>query len=295
MDNNKVVCLLCQRCEETNITGALSTKDEVTAHQNCLLFSSGLYCRNSPQSDDLFGFSVEDVLKEVKRGSKLMCNKCQTKGATAGCEVKRCKKSYHYPCAVRHRAEIVEDAVKEKYVLYCSKHSQQTHENNSSVNGTSKSPGEAGSSKVHCLACEKTEGNISLESVSNGIPMLYCNKHAPASHKRRTSGDSTTARQSSVSSSDSSSRVKPSSSKRRLTFGDGQEGTRSKRKSRNVILTDDSSNSSYNQPDSEINIFAPLETDFDDSANSVLETQSPYGQADPALMHKGQLVPSGHS
>ncbi|XP_075962392.1 uncharacterized protein phf11 isoform X2 [Anarhichas minor] len=286
-DINKVYCLLCQRCEETAITGALSTKDEVTAHQNCLLFSSGLYCRNSPQFDDLFGFSVEDVLKEVKRGSKLMCNKCQTKGATAGCEVKRCKKSYHYPCAVRHRAKIVEDADQGKYGLYCSKHSQQTQENNGSVNGhpssfaqsrTSKSPSEAGSSKVHCLACEKTEGNISLESVSNGIHMRYCNKHAPASHKRSTSGDSTTARHAvcmqPVCSSDSSSRVKPSSSKRRLIFGDGQEWTLSKRKRRNAILTDDSSNSSYNEPDSEMNIFAPVETDFDESANSVPETQT---------------------
>ncbi|KAK9537863.1 hypothetical protein VZT92_005438 [Zoarces viviparus] len=301
MDIKEVLCLLCQRCEETNITGALSTKDEVTAHQNCLLFSSGLYCRNSPQSDDLFGFSVEDVLKEVKRGSKLMCNKCQTKGATAGCEVKRCKKSYHYPCAVRHRAEIVEDAVKGKYVLYCSKHSQQTQENNGSVNGhpsssaqprTSKRQSEAGSSKVHCPACEKTEGNISLENVSNGIHTLYCNKHAPASHKRSTSGDSTTARQLSVCS-----RVKPSSSKRRLTFGAGQEGTPSKRKSRNAILTDDSSNSSYNEPDSEMNMFAPLEMDFDDSANSVPESQvirkdnpSPTGSTSGNQLEDGSIA-----
>ncbi|XP_068561138.1 PHD finger protein 11-like isoform X3 [Cebidichthys violaceus] len=217
-DINKVSCLLCQRCEETEITGALSTKDKVTAHQNCLLFSSGLYCRNSPQFDDLFGFSVEDVLKEVKRGSKLKCNKCQTMGATAGCEVRRCKKSYHYPCAVQHRAVVVEDADQGKYGLYCSKHYPQTQENNGSVNRrpssfaksqTSKSRSEAGSSKVHCLACEKTEGNISLESLSNSVAMLYCNKHAPASHKRSTSGDSTRA------SSDSNS-----SSKRRLTFSD---------------------------------------------------------------------------
>ncbi|XP_068561137.1 PHD finger protein 6-like isoform X2 [Cebidichthys violaceus] len=234
-DINKVSCLLCQRCEETEITGALSTKDKVTAHQNCLLFSSGLYCRNSPQFDDLFGFSVEDVLKEVKRGSKLKCNKCQTMGATAGCEVRRCKKSYHYPCAVQHRAVVVEDADQGKYGLYCSKHYPQTQENNGSVNRrpssfaksqTSKSRSEAGSSK------------------------------------RSTSGDSTRA------SSDSNS-----SSKRRLTFSDRQEGTPSKRRSWNVILTDDSSNSSYNEPDSEMNIFAPVETDFEESANSVPETQ----------------------
>lgn len=36
------------------------------------LFSSGIFCRSSPQFDDLFGFSVEDVLNEVKRGRKLV-------------------------------------------------------------------------------------------------------------------------------------------------------------------------------------------------------------------------------
>uniref|UniRef100_A0AAQ5ZJS0 PHD-type domain-containing protein n=1 Tax=Amphiprion ocellaris TaxID=80972 RepID=A0AAQ5ZJS0_AMPOC len=59
--------------------------------------------------DDLFGFSVEDVLKEVKRGNKLLCHYCKKKGATAGCEVKRCKKSYHYPCAVKDGAKTIED------------------------------------------------------------------------------------------------------------------------------------------------------------------------------------------
>lgn len=33
----RVCCLLCQRSEETKTTGALSTKDRVTAHQNCLV------------------------------------------------------------------------------------------------------------------------------------------------------------------------------------------------------------------------------------------------------------------
>lgn len=36
------------------------------------LFSSGIYCQDSPRFDDLFGFSVKDVLDEVKRGSKLV-------------------------------------------------------------------------------------------------------------------------------------------------------------------------------------------------------------------------------
>ncbi|KAK1903348.1 PHD finger protein 6 [Dissostichus eleginoides] len=70
-EDDRLLCVLCQRSEQTKITGALSTKDDVTAHQNCLLFSSALFCRNTPQFDDLFGFSVDDVLNEVKRGRQL--------------------------------------------------------------------------------------------------------------------------------------------------------------------------------------------------------------------------------
>ncbi|XP_078118353.1 uncharacterized protein phf11 isoform X2 [Sander vitreus] len=272
-DGDKVCCVLCQLSEETKITGPLSTNDEVTAHQNCLLFSSGLYCRNSPQFDDLFGFFVEDVLSEVKRGSKLICNLCKLKGATAGCEVRRCKRSYHYPCAVQDKATIFEDADRGEFGLYCYTHCPQTQENNGSVNGspssstksrTSKTPSEAGSSKKYCLACEKAEGNISLESSSCSIVM------------RNTSGGSTAARQPSVYSSDSnlSSSAAHSSSKRRLNSTYKQEETPSKRKSKACkrIVSDDS-NSGDNVLDSEMAIFAPLEMDLDESANSVPEPQ----------------------
>lgn len=124
-----VSCVLCHRSDETKITGPLSTKEEVTAHQNCLLFSSGIFCRDSPEFDDLFGFSVDDVMDEVKRGSRLVCNRCKKKGATAGCGVRRCKKSYHYPCAVHEGAQTVEEADEGRYELYCLKHYLQRQRN----------------------------------------------------------------------------------------------------------------------------------------------------------------------
>ncbi|XP_054471747.1 PHD finger protein 6 [Anoplopoma fimbria] len=241
-DSNRVSCVLCQRSEETKITGALSTKDDVTAHQNCLLFSSGIYCRNTPQFDDLFGFSVEDVLIEVKRGSKLMCSKCKMKGATAGCEVKRCKKSYHYPCAVQDRAKVVEDTEEGKYGLYCTKHDQQTQKNNGSVNGRPSSFNESPTSKSQSEA-----GPSKRNSSAAGRPSVHS------------------------SDSNSSSSGTPSCSKRPLDCSDKQEGTPSKRKAWNVFLTDDSSNSGDNEPDSEMAIYAPIETDIDESANSVPE------------------------
>lgn len=126
MESGKsLVCVLCQRSEENEITGTLSTKQDVTAHHHCLLYSSGLFCRESPQFDDLFGFTVSDVLKEIQRGRKLSCNKCKKKGATVGCENKRCKKSFHYPCAIQAGAHMVDDKKAGSFGLYC-RHCKQT-------------------------------------------------------------------------------------------------------------------------------------------------------------------------
>jgi hypothetical protein len=48
-------------------------------------------------------YFVDDVAKnltaESVRGQKMKCNCCGKKGAALGCCLKRCKKSYHYPCA----------------------------------------------------------------------------------------------------------------------------------------------------------------------------------------------------
>ncbi|XP_029314975.1 actin cytoskeleton-regulatory complex protein PAN1 [Cottoperca gobio] len=169
----KLSCALCLQSKETKTTGVLSTKDEVTAHQNCLLFSSGLFCRNTPEFDDLFGFSVEDVMSEVKRGRHLICNRCKVRGATAGCEVKRCKKSYHYPCAVRDRAKIVEDAAKEKYVLYCTNHDPQTQGNS------------AGRPLV-CSSDSNSSGSATLSSSKRRLSYRHKRDGTPA--KRRANG-----------------------------------------------------------------------------------------------------------
>ncbi|XP_076603703.1 uncharacterized protein phf11 [Chaetodon auriga] len=251
-----VSCMLCQQSEETETTGALSTKDQATAHQNCLLFSSGIFCRDSPLYDDLFGFSVDDVMKEVKRGSKLTCSKCKKKGATAGCEDGRCKKSYHYPCAVLDGAETFENEETGEYGLFCWKHNQQKNHNQ-------------GSSSVNGCASSVTKRRTSRSSSEAGP-----SKHASSSHKRNTNGDASAAGPSAYSSDSSSSSTKRVSCKRRFSFSDGQDMRSPKRQPGQwKKIIDESSDSDVGDPDTDIEMFAPLESDLEGSANSVPESQ----------------------
>ncbi|XP_048396807.1 uncharacterized protein LOC125457114 isoform X2 [Stegostoma tigrinum] len=114
-------CGLCMRSGESRETGTLFTDGSIAAHQNCLLFSSNLVSHDS-DFDDFGGFLVEDIKKEIKRGRKLKCSSCRKKGATVGCEVKICRRSYHYPCAIHDEAAVIEDEAQGIYRIYCKAH-----------------------------------------------------------------------------------------------------------------------------------------------------------------------------
>ncbi|XP_022536189.2 protein PRRC2C isoform X3 [Astyanax mexicanus] len=124
-----VCCILCKTDDENRITGPLLSKEDISAHENCMVFSSGIYCKNSPSFDDLCGFDVEDVKAECSRGKKLKCHYCKKSGATVECEEKKCKRSYHYPCAIADRARCVEKKSKGLYMLYCPKHDPKRPKN----------------------------------------------------------------------------------------------------------------------------------------------------------------------
>ncbi|XP_051762127.1 nascent polypeptide-associated complex subunit alpha, muscle-specific form isoform X2 [Ctenopharyngodon idella] len=131
--SHKINCVLCKKSDEDEITGPLSSKENISAHQNCLLFASGIYCKNSPTYDDLFGFDVDDVKDELRRGKRLLCHHCNKNGATAGCENKRCRRSYHYPCAIEANAKAIEDFTEGSYKLLCELHDSKS-KGTSSVN-----------------------------------------------------------------------------------------------------------------------------------------------------------------
>ncbi|XP_072199187.1 histone-lysine N-methyltransferase SETDB2 [Excalfactoria chinensis] len=115
-------CAFCSEGEAASIM-YVAKEQNIAAHQNCLLFSSGFVESEeyNPENLDL-RFDVESVLNELKRGKRLVCNFCRKKGATVGCEERACRRSYHYFCALCDDAAIETDEVNGVYRVFCSKH-----------------------------------------------------------------------------------------------------------------------------------------------------------------------------
>ncbi|KFO81949.1 PHD finger protein 11, partial [Cuculus canorus] len=114
----KMVRRTCAFCSEGEAGSVMYiAKDRnIAAHQDCLLFSSGFVESEeyNPENLDL-RFDVTSVLKELKRGKRLVCNFCRKKGATVGCEERACRRSYHYFCALCDDAAIETDEVNGVY------------------------------------------------------------------------------------------------------------------------------------------------------------------------------------
>ncbi|XP_072370340.1 uncharacterized protein [Scyliorhinus torazame] len=127
-------CGLCLTLGQTNETGKLFTDGKFAAHRNCLLYSSNLCNQNSQDLDNFGGFRIQDIKNEIKRGSKLRCSLCRRKGASVGCEVKSCRRSYHYPCAIDDNAAALPNEDRGTYSIFCKLHRDME---DSSPNGQS--------------------------------------------------------------------------------------------------------------------------------------------------------------
>ncbi|GCB81930.1 hypothetical protein scyTo_0023316, partial [Scyliorhinus torazame] len=52
------------------------------------------------------------------------CSCCHRPGATIGCDVKTCPRTYHYYCAKLDKAQIKEDPSQGIYLILCQKHKE---------------------------------------------------------------------------------------------------------------------------------------------------------------------------
>ncbi|XP_064417019.1 uncharacterized protein LOC106702352 isoform X2 [Latimeria chalumnae] len=126
-DMKTMECAFCHGTSQNQTTGKLFIKKGVAAHQNCMLFSSNLVTSDSQDFEDFAGFQLKDVKAEIRRGRRLKCSYCKKLGASVGCEVPSCRRSYHYPCAVKDGAKIVQK--EEEYKIYCKDHRMQRSRN----------------------------------------------------------------------------------------------------------------------------------------------------------------------
>ncbi|KAF4789546.1 PHD finger protein 11 [Turdus rufiventris] len=108
-------CAFCAEGEACSVM-YIATESDIAAHQDCLLFSSGFVESEDHNPENLgIRFDVKSVVKELKRGKRLMCSFCQKKGATVGCEERACRRSYHYFCALCDDAAVEIDQVNGVY------------------------------------------------------------------------------------------------------------------------------------------------------------------------------------
>ncbi|NXU47767.1 G2E3 ligase, partial [Turnix velox] len=134
-------CILCRRtddCPEKYGEKRTHVAYNLTVHYYCLLMSSGIWQRGE-ENEGVYGFLLADIKKEVNRAAKLNCNICKRKGASIGCAVPKCKRSYHFPCGVQKECifQFMED-----FRSYCWEHKPVQKFSNKESRGAS-----------HCLIC----------------------------------------------------------------------------------------------------------------------------------------------
>ncbi|XP_004399558.1 PREDICTED: PHD finger protein 11 [Odobenus rosmarus divergens] len=126
----KRTCALCPKDIEYSIL-YFAKSENIAAHENCLLYSSALVESedHDPHNQDR-NFDVESVKKEIHRGRKLKCSFCSKKGATVGCDLKACSKTYHFFCAKNDQAVLQNDESRGIYKVFCKQHAPSNDAHN---------------------------------------------------------------------------------------------------------------------------------------------------------------------
>ncbi|NWZ92289.1 PHF11 protein, partial [Nesospiza acunhae] len=111
----RTTCAFCSEGEAGSVM-YIAAERNIAAHQDCLLFSSGFVESEDHNPENLeIRFDVSSVLKELRRGKRLVCSFCRKKGATVGCEERACRRSYHFFCALCDDAAVETDEVNGVY------------------------------------------------------------------------------------------------------------------------------------------------------------------------------------
>ncbi|XP_039391338.1 histone-lysine N-methyltransferase SETDB2-like [Mauremys reevesii] len=155
-------CAFCPADEECAIM-YIAEKQNLAVHQDCLLYSSGFVEseEHNPENQDT-RFDVASVQSEIRRGKRLMCNFCRKKGATVGCEIKTCRRSYHYFCALCDDAALETDGGQGIYRVFCPKHDPGKRTNHYDADNKRNRHGMKSSTFTEKRSTEETAAENSL-------------------------------------------------------------------------------------------------------------------------------------
>ncbi|VDL60842.1 unnamed protein product [Hymenolepis diminuta] len=88
--------------------------------------ASGLTQKINPDKKDnitndrfFFGFEIQDIKEEIRRGRQLRCFYCDKTGACVGCISKKCRATYHLPCLFESKGFVSFDTT---FDAFCYRH-----------------------------------------------------------------------------------------------------------------------------------------------------------------------------
>jgi len=102
---------MCLLCGDRSLTHLGQFLPSLNCHLLCVKFASGIMNRNVPPKDS-------EIVREVKRSRKLTCVYCRKKGASVGCNIKQCFRTFHLNCGIAKGCLNQHD----KFVTYCQQH-----------------------------------------------------------------------------------------------------------------------------------------------------------------------------
>jgi hypothetical protein len=102
------VCAFCNRSTGSDLV----FQTPYHFHVNCALWSPEV-------CGDPLTNTLRNVADAIHRGSQIKCAHCRQKGATVGCLLSTCERSYHFPCAVECGASLRIPC----FEMRCPKHS----------------------------------------------------------------------------------------------------------------------------------------------------------------------------
>ncbi|KAM4047135.1 uncharacterized protein ACNLHF_010453 isoform 2-T2 [Anomaloglossus baeobatrachus] len=164
------VCAFCSSSEETASTRELQrTADgSLVAHYRCMLYSPMVIQKDSQEDTEGFDFKVESVRSEIIRGKKLKCTLCKNRGATIGCDVKSCKRTYHYLCLLKANGRTNSD----EFVAYCAWHENvETTNDSKPLNKKGK-----GRQRLQKVTSKRRNNNIGHQQDNNDSWSLQSNR-----------------------------------------------------------------------------------------------------------------------